>query len=1077
MPANDGPQCRKRKFDDDELLSGRIVSGIRTAQLTLPYSAYLDDRPDNEENDLIDHILANSDCGSPYISVDLHNFNIYRPCLATNRPHDLTTLDTLKVEHGTSELRLDGRVDVAGRTFYLQDVGFATLAIEGYNDEHISTIRDHISVQTFLGSQHRIWYRLIEPAQEYKRYYDPFLWIADLAKYMIDYLSEALIDVTFTDIRHKLIAWLALDCQDKTHLIKWMSKFNDKSDIGTAIAANIGYLWKEAYDVNQDICKHSFWGEVDHENLRAIKGVGDCTVGKVVTPFVYDIFKNMYFGHILQVVDRTSACKETTNQRRRELGLTSLSCTTVIEKPSHYVVDVSTLQKGDSICIQPDRVTQWRSGDLWYAYIQEIRPTTSGAKLDLIWYYKPADTSLQQGNYPFQNELFLSDNCACGKAAYDISEVVGKINVVWRPQDMTTSTKSFIVRQTYLTDTNEFITLDQAHLVCNCGKHDDNSTVCEFSNGQYVLYRNGKHNGAVWEEESILEIAQIDSIDNLHGLVTLISLNRPSHSLLQNELFLTNKIFDVNLDVLVRVCTVQSFSTYAEVPDLYRRGGVGDMYFYIDLTMRNASANMNEYKGERFKGMGICCGGGSFDRGLEDGGAVEFQHAIDYDTCALHTYRANTPNPSAINFFLGPAEQYLNAALKGIKSEGNIARLDDIDMIAAGSPCQGYSRIQPNAVSDRSLKNAALTATVLSFVDYYTPKHFILENILGISSVRKDDTSQSNVFAQVLCVLVGLGYQTQQFVIDAVEQNSFQSRRRVFVVATAPGLTPMTRPPQNNLIFSQSRRAKIGRMANKQHVSSAVDELAPFETATFQTGLTDLPDIDDGHVGLCIPFPDHRPGQKLNQSMRALATMIPRYPYGLGIAQARLRGKVAKPQLAQLLSNPNALRIQEKSNSFSRVRPDRPMQTVMTHIRPMDALTGRCLHPDKHRLLTIMEARRAQGFPDDEVVIGSLAEQWKIIGNSVHRNVAFALGLSLAKSAKCDYEKSLSSYPVGHEVDMTSLVKSREFDNDGAKGHPILEQTGMKGLMTTTTTMTTVTTLITTITTPIQETVVAVEEL
>ena len=48
--------------------------------------------------------------------------------------------------------------------------------------------------------------------------------------------------------------------------------------------------------------------------------------------------------------------------------------------------------------------------------------------------------------------------------------------------------------------------------------------------------------------------------------------------------------------------------------------------------------------------------------------------------------------------------------------------------------------------------------------------------------------------------------------------------------------------------------------------------------------------------------------------------------------------------------------------------------------------------------MTIMEARRAQGFPDHEVIVGAPIMQWKIIGNSVARPVALALGVALRKA-------------------------------------------------------------------------------
>jgi hypothetical protein len=45
-----------------------------------------------------------------------------------------------------------------------------------------------------------------------------------------------------------------------------------------------------------------------------------------------------------------------------------------------------------------------------------------------------------------------------------------------------------------------------------------------------------------------------------------------------------------------------------------------------------------------------------------------------------------------------------------------------------------------------------------------------------------------------------------------------------------------------------------------------------------------------------------------------------------------------------------------------------------------------------------MEARRAQGILDHELIFGLPSQQWKIIGNSVARSVSLALGLSLRQA-------------------------------------------------------------------------------
>jgi hypothetical protein len=46
----------------------------------------------------------------------------------------------------------------------------------------------------------------------------------------------------------------------------------------------------------------------------------------------------------------------------------------------------------------------------------------------------------------------------------------------------------------------------------------------------------------------------------------------------------------------------------------------------------------------------------------------------------------------------------------------------------------------------------------------------------------------------------------------------------------------------------------------------------------------------------------------------------------------------------------------------------------------------------------LLEVRRAQGFLDDEVILGKPAQQWHIVGNSVARQVALALGMAVREA-------------------------------------------------------------------------------
>jgi DNA (cytosine-5)-methyltransferase 1 len=110
------------------------------------------------------------------------------------------------------------------------------------------------------------------------------------------------------------------------------------------------------------------------------------------------------------------------------------------------------------------------------------------------------------------------------------------------------------------------------------------------------------------------------------------------------------------------------------------------------------------------------------------------------------------------------------------------------------------------------------------------------------------------------------------------------------------------------------------------------------------------------------------------------------------------------------------------SRAWGRVHPKGLFPTIVVGLYASDSRLGNNLHWDDHRYLTTMEARRAQGFPDNEVLLGTPADGWKLMGNSVARSVALALGLSLREAwLKNDPDdepssnKANNSLPVLHE--------------------------------------------------------------
>lgn len=215
-------------------------------------------------------------------------------------------------------------------------------------------------------------------------------------------------------------------------------------------------------------------------------------------------------------------------------------------------------------------------------------------------------------------------------------------------------------------------------------------------------------------------------------------------------------------------------------------------------------------------------------------------------------------------------------------------------------------------------------------------------------------------------------------------------------------------------------------------VERVMPEATPFDFVSARAATADLPAIYDSKPDICVPYPDHRISIGLTALLQNKIRLIPTQPWGMNFAQSWYgldRSKAGSGVLTpadRLVFPPdsNALldRTKPASNAYGRQRPDRLIETIVTGQSPSDAKVGRTLHWREDRVLTIMETRRAQGFRDDELLLGSPADQFKIVGNSVAREVAVSLGAVFREA----WTQSLADerHLQGGDVTVTSAVYS-----------------------------------------------------
>lgn len=84
-----------------------------------------------------------------------------------------------------------------------------------------------------------------------------------------------------------------------------------------------------------------------------------------------------------------------------------------------------------------------------------------------------------------------------------------------------------------------------------------------------------------------------------------------------------------------------------------------------------------------------------------------------------------------------------------------------------------------------------------------------------------------------------------------------------------------------------------------------------------------------------------------------------------------------------------------RTGILRRLSFDEPSLTILT--TPQMKQTERC-HPSETRPLTIRETARIQSFPDEWQFFGSIASQYRQIGNGVPVNLAKAIGSSIIEA-------------------------------------------------------------------------------
>ncbi|CAK7231843.1 hypothetical protein SEUCBS140593_008061 [Sporothrix eucalyptigena] len=1050
---------------------------------------------------------------SDFVYINLDDFEIYNDILETKtRLRSLHLLAT----NGTGRMYFDGVLSVDTTRFYVQRVPFSKAPVDRYGIE-FDTAKGYISIRSTFNEGRHVYYRLGRPSTVYARFYQPYLWVADLGKHFIDFVNSAVDrgrDVRVSHFRLHFAKWLQKTHSKSAAVAAWRNEYGvGRDDFAPAVVAHGEYLRKEAGRLLEDrvVGRLGFFREIQSTFYKThepsipeghpvdANGQPRTPLPTVVTPYMHHMFKDLAIGKYLQRTPGKHALEKIDGNlilpQQRSPFITGIPTSDLSQHSAQFAQRIKNVQPGDLISTLPDDATtnsKWlasaEKSAYWYALVHraiEPQPKSRNERsFHVVWLYRPEHTPCGAMKYPWANELFMCDHCTCDEVddqAGSImeSEVTGIHSVEWFGGPDTTA--DFFIRQTYLHGERSWVKLQLGHIFCKDSAngatragsalashfgtiHDPVESIGVFQKipdyavGDTVLASRSRKSRRS-EPYEVVSLPGPDSNFCLRRLLRRNEVDPHAHDAPPNELVYTDEIVTLSKNgrVLGR-CVVRVFPETKSIPTPYNRNGAGNIFYmtrrmdkkpktigsdipghhsskasdydvrFVPLDASKDAPNLRQgfdpsTPVPRLRAMELFCGCGNLGRGIEDAGATETRCANDIWPGAMHTFMANVASPDGVQPFIGSADTLLERAIcrsPSVLQAAGIPVPGDIDFISGGSPCQGFSARTRNKEAKQQYKNRSMVASFASFIDLYRPKFGILENVPAIvnngghkTNSKKKDIARirEDIFGQLICSFLGLGYQLRIMLGNAWMYGAPQRRQRVFLIFVAPSCELLDVPlPSHGSppdLGGGSQRT-VGRLATGEWITRTGHENVltafPFVSAGEATADLTGANITDGIVDICVKHPDHRIISHVTTRMKAQMAAIPTQPFAMGLTQTRqlpyFRHVLAsaedfrgKPLFSQReLSLPI-------TRAFMRTNPTRLFRTICTSCTVADARSAGELHWHEPRPLSILEVRRAQGLPDDDVLLGGgKVGQWKMVGNAVARQIALALGLSLREA-------------------------------------------------------------------------------
>ncbi|WP_245513843.1 DNA cytosine methyltransferase [Antarcticimicrobium luteum] len=315
----------------------------------------------------------------------------------------------------------------------------------------------------------------------------------------------------------------------------------------------------------------------------------------------------------------------------------------------------------------------------------------------------------------------------------------------------------------------------------------------------------------------------------------------------------------------------------------------------------------------------------------------------------------------------------------------------ELDLVAGGPPCQGFSINAPK----RSMDDArnSLFLEFLRFVDEFEPKAVLIENVPGLVSFEGGGTLQA-----ILQALGQHGYRADVKILYAPHFGVPQTRWRTVIIGIrgdeADPLSAFPEPARNAPL-----RVNFTSNFDGKNIVALPTNLELPSFVSVRDAIDDLPALSNGETGAKRKDYRTKPQNDFQTAMRYDSKGVLNHEAPC-LGEINIKRMSFIPPGGNWTDIPEDLlpkgmrraRRSDHTKRYGRVAPEGLASTILTKCDPH---WGAYFHYDQDRCFTVREAARIQTFPDSFRFVGSRVEQYEQVGNAVPPLLGAAIGSSI----------------------------------------------------------------------------------